>query len=83
MGYAVFNLIPIPPLDGSKVLFSLVSNRAYYQLMRYERYGMILLYALVFTNLLGAPLHTAIAFLAGKLLIFAQWGLALSVRLFL
>ena len=83
MGYAVFNLIPIPPLDGSKVLFSLVSDRAYYQLMRYERYGMILLYALVFTNLLGAPLRTAISFLAGKLLIFAQWGFALSGRLFL
>ena len=73
MGYAVFNLIPIPPLDGSKVLFSLVSDSAYYRLM---------LYALVFTNLLGAPLRTAIAFLAGKLLIFARWGLALSGRLF-
>ena len=82
MGYAVFNLIPIPPLDGSKVLFSLVSDRAYYQLMRYERYGMILLYALVFTNLLGAPLQTAISFLAGKLLVFARWGLALYQLLF-
>ena len=82
MGYAVFNLIPIPPLDGSKVLFSLVSDRAYYQLMRYERYGMILLYALVFTNVLGAPLRTAISFLAGKLLIFARWGLALASLLY-
>ena len=34
MGYAVFNLIPIPPLDGSKVLFSLTSDEAYYKLMR-------------------------------------------------
>lgn len=82
MGYAVFNLIPIPPLDGSKVLFSLVSDRAYYQLMRYERYGMILLYALVFTNLLGAPLHTAISFLADKFFVFAQWGFALASRLY-
>ena len=77
MGYAVFNLIPIPPLDGSKVLFSLVSDRAYYSLMRYERYGMILLYALVFTNLLGGPLRTAISFLTGKLAVFAEWGFAL------
>lgn len=77
MGYAVFNLIPIPPLDGSKVLFSLVSDRAYYQLMRYERYGMILLYALVFTNVLGGPLRTAISFLTDKLFVFAQWGFAL------
>lgn len=83
MGYAVFNLIPIPPLDGSKVLFSLVSDRAYYQLMRYERYGMLVLYVLVFTNLLGVPLRTAISFLAGKLLVFAKWGFALAGRLFL
>ena len=83
MGYAVFNLIPIPPLDGSKVLFSLVSDRAYYQLMRYERYGMLLLYALVFTNVLGAPLQTAIAFLAGKLAVFARWVFAMVSRLYL
>ena len=82
MGYAVFNIIPIPPLDGSKVLFSLVSDSAYYKLMRYERYGMVLLYLLVFTNLLGAPLRTAISFLTGKLTIFAQWGFALASRLF-
>ena len=40
---AVFNLLPIPPLDGSKVLFSLLSEDSYYKLMRYERYGMIVL----------------------------------------
>jgi len=40
---AVFNLLPIPPLDGSKVLFSLIPEGAYYKLMRYERYGMIVL----------------------------------------
>ncbi len=83
IGFAVFNLIPIPPLDGSKVLFSLVSDRAYYQLMRYERYGMILLYALVFTNLLGSPLRTAISFFADKLLVFAEWGFALASRLYM
>ena len=82
MGYAVFNLIPIPPLDGSKVLFSLVGDEAYYKLMRYERYGMLLLYVLVFTNVLGAPLRSAISFLTGKLLIFAQWGLGLYQVLF-
>ena len=78
IGLAVFNLIPIPPLDGSKVLFSLMSDSAYYKLMRYERYGMILLYALVFTNILGGPLRTAISFCAERLLLFARWGLALS-----
>ena len=43
----VFNLIPIPPLDGSKVLFSLLPDRAYNMMLRYERYGMFLLWAVV------------------------------------
>ena len=46
---AVFNMLPIPPLDGSKVLFSVLSEGAYFRLMRYERYGMILL--IVFINI--------------------------------
>lgn len=40
---AVFNLLPIPPLDGSKVLFSLLPEAAYYKLMRYEKFGIIVL----------------------------------------
>jgi len=40
---AVFNLIPFPPLDGSKVLFSFLSDKSYYKLMRYERYGVFVL----------------------------------------
>jgi len=46
---AVFNLLPIPPLDGSKVLFSLLPSSAYYKLMQYERYGIILL--IIFINI--------------------------------
>jgi Zn-dependent protease len=56
----IFNFIPIPPLDGSKVLFSLLSDEAYYKLMRYERYGMLVLIILVvIVNRLGNPLGTA------------------------
>lgn len=47
---AVFNLLPIPPLDGSKVLFSFFPESAYYKLMRYERYGMILLILIMTTG---------------------------------
>lgn len=56
IGLMVFNLIPIPPLDGSKVLFSVLPSRAYLLLMRYERYGMILLVALIYLGILDAPL---------------------------
>lgn len=80
---AIFNIIPIPPLDGSKVLYSVVSDRAYARLMHYERYGMIVLVAVVFllsrTNL--NPLGRAAGWLMDKLLFAAQWGFELS-RLF-
>ena len=53
---AVFNMIPVPPLDGSKILYSVISDRNYMKLMYYERYGMILMLILVATGILGTPL---------------------------
>ncbi len=67
LSLAVFNLIPISPLDGSKVLFAFLSDEAYYKLMRYERYGMILLMALVATGVLGTPLSSLTGFLFDKM----------------
>lgn len=56
-GLAVFNVFPIPPLDGSKVLFSCLSDRAYDWLMRYERYGMAILTFLLLAGILDTPLE--------------------------
>ena len=61
VGLGLFNLIPIPPLDGSKVLFALLPERAYYVLMRYERYGMVVLLALIWLDRGGSFLSGAIA----------------------
>ena len=77
LSLAVFNLIPIPPLDGSKVLFSFIPDESYFKLMRYERYGMILLLVLVSTKILGGPLSTATSWLFDKLLVFAEFGFRL------
>ena len=44
---AVFNMLPIPPLDGSKVMFSLLPDNTYMSLMRVERFGFILLILLL------------------------------------
>ncbi len=55
--FMVFNLIPIPPLDGSRVLGVFLSTSAYFKLQRFERYSMILIIVLsllgVFSRVIG------------------------------
>ena len=46
-----FNLLPIPPLDGSKVLAAFLPDRQYITLMRYERYGIVVLLVLSFVGI--------------------------------
>ena len=75
LSFAVFNFLPIPPLDGSKVLFSVVSDETYMKLMRYERYGSIALLLLVSTGILGRPLSSAVHFLYAHMIPVAQWSL--------
>lgn len=43
LGLAIFNLIPIPPLDGSKILGSFLRGEVYEQYMKYQQYGFIIL----------------------------------------
>ncbi len=54
--FASFNLIPIPPLDGSKVLSYILPSRIGFYFMELERYGFyLLLIIIVMGNLLGMP----------------------------
>ena len=53
IGLGVFNLIPIPPLDGSKVLATFLPSRIYWAYMQYERYGMFVLLFLMMTGSLS------------------------------
>lgn len=77
---AIFNLIPIPPLDGSKVLFSVISDEAYEKLMRYERFGMVILLLLVSTDLLGQPLNRVASALYGQFFHIAEWAVRLVMK---
>ena len=80
---ALFNIIPIPPLDGSKVLYSAVSERSYRRLMYYERYGMIalLILVVVMNRLPFDPLSAAADWVFDRIFIAAELGYDL-VRLF-
>lgn len=60
IGLGLFNLIPIPPLDGSKVLAVLLPERAYRWLMRYERFGIFALWLLVALGVGGRYMSLAI-----------------------
>lgn len=81
-GLAVFNVFPIPPLDGSKVLFALLSDRAYDWLMRYEKYGMGLLMALLVTGAIDRPLGAMRDWLLTWLNSLGVWGYTLPSAIF-
>lgn len=58
VGMGLFNLIPIPPLDGSRVLQVLLPNKIYYKLYRYEAYFQIGLIVLLFLGAFNNLLYT-------------------------
>ena len=55
---AVFNLIPVPPLDGSRILLVVLPQRIYFQIMRYERVLFVILLAAVWAGVLDGVLGT-------------------------
>ncbi|OQB15918.1 MAG: Peptidase family M50 [Firmicutes bacterium ADurb.Bin193] len=57
---AMFNFLPIPPLDGSKIVGALLPARLYFEMMKYEMYGMIVLVVLLYTGLLTPVLHNGV-----------------------
>lgn len=56
LGLAVFNLIPLPPLDGSHILFSFLPNKIYFKIGQYEQYLRIALFALMISDIIDIPL---------------------------
>ncbi|MEG0614500.1 MAG: site-2 protease family protein [Oscillospiraceae bacterium] len=72
VGLAVFNFLPIPPLDGSKILLLVLPEKIYFKIMQYERYITLILLVLIFANVLNRPIAflqqlmlTALNFLTG------------------
>ena len=77
LALAVFNIVPISPLDGSKVLFAFLSDSAYAKLMRYERYGMIVLMLLVVSGGLSGVLGSVTGWVYDKLFFIAEFAFKL------
>ena len=53
---AVFNMIPVPPLDGSRVLLFFLPERIYFKIMQYERYIMVIFIALIVSDVINLPI---------------------------
>ena len=67
LSLAVFNLIPVPPFDGSRIALLFLPERLYFKAMRYEHYIMLAVLALVFLGALNVPLSVAVNFLWNRL----------------
>lgn len=79
---AVFNMIPIPPFDGSRILFLLLPKKWYFAVMKYEQYIMIGLFILLFfTSFVTNILSSVTGFLTD--LIMTLFGFHSNQSLFL
>lgn len=70
LSLGVFNLLPVPPFDGSRIALLFLPQRLYFKAMKYERYIMLAVLALVFFGLLDTPLSW---------LVNAMWGVMLRL----
>ena len=74
--FFVLNLLPLPPLDGGRILVSLLPHRLARTVSRVEPYGFIILIVLLFTEVLGRVLWPLIA--AGMSVIAAAFGVSMG-----
>ena len=60
LSLGVFNLLPVPPFDGSRIFLLFLPEKLYFKLMKYERYIMLAVLALTFLGLLNRPLSAIV-----------------------
>ena len=64
---AIFNLIPIPPFDGSRIFYAVLPQKLYWGVMKYERIIMLVMMLLFFFGFLSEPLSWLLSKIAGGL----------------
>ncbi len=64
LSLAIFNLIPIPPLDGSRIFYIFLPDKWYFGIMKYERVIQLILMVALFTGLLSGPLSLLMSWIS-------------------
>ncbi|MDP8265564.1 MAG: site-2 protease family protein [Candidatus Aceula meridiana] len=67
LALAFFNLIPIPPLDGSRIVMGILPHRAAYTYAKLEKYGIIIVFLLLYLGLLKHTIWPLVAIVASFL----------------
>ena len=73
LSLGVFNLIPIPPLDGSRIFCIFLPPKWYFGVMKYEKYIQLALLVLLWTGLLSRPLSAAVSWISGGMQWLVSW----------
>ena len=73
LSLGVFNLIPIPPLDGSRIFYIFLPQKWYFGVMKYEKYIQLALLVLLWTGLLSRPLSAAVSWISGGMQWLVSW----------
>ena len=73
LSLGVFHLIPIPPLDGSRIFYIFLPPKWYFGVMKYEKYIQLALLVLLWTGLLSRPLSAAVSWISGGMQWLVSW----------
>lgn len=76
---AVFNFLPIPPLDGSKIFNAILPERIYFKIMQYENIIFLVLVVLVYSGLLDTPLRFLQTFVYYGMYFLTGWVDSISL----
>lgn len=79
VGFAVFNLIPVPPLDGAKVFWAFLPDDQYYRFMQPQPWVQLVLLVVIFSGILNTPLYLMRSSLTSWLASAAVWFWGLFV----
>lgn len=73
LSLGLFNLIPLPPLDGSRIFYVFLPAKLYFGIMKYERYIQLVILLLLWTGLLSRPLSAAVSFISNGMQWMVSW----------